>query len=264
MSDTIEAPKSPEREAAELRKLELEINKLGIETNSLLIDQQLKQEELREKAAKADLARHDADYRQISLAEKRRAEELMKIQDHYMFHHFFDGPVNEKSVYGCLNTMNAWHRQHPDSAWEITINSPGGSVIDGMHLFDQLVTYSKRGGGNHEITITVRGYAASMGGILLQAADIRRIGRESYLMIHEISAGAGGKIGEIKDDVKWYEKVCERIVDIFVTRAAEAKANNPDKIKGITAATFKKSWERHDWWLDSDDALKHGFVDAIG
>ena len=263
MSDTTTTEiKSPEREAMELEKMEVEIAGLKIDQALKVLDQDIKAAELREKLAKALEAEHDATYRGIVVAEKSRSEELLKIQDHFVFHHLFDEPVDRKSVFACLNTMNMWHRQYPESDWHIEMNSPGGSVIAGMHLFDQITAYSKRGGGNHKITMTVRGYAASMAGILLQAADVRRIGPEAFLMIHEISAGTGGKIGEIKDDVKWYEKLCERVVDIFVNRSQEAAKDNP-AIKGITKAAFKKSWERIDWWVDSAESLRLGFVDEI-
>lgn len=243
------APKSPALEAAEIAKLEAEAASLKVEA--------VKNQAIALKES------HQAAISGITLEERRRVEQLTLVQDHYVFHHAFDGVVGEASVYGCLNTMHAWHRLYPGSDWSITINSPGGSVIHGMHLFDQIVAYSKRGGGEHKITITVRGYAASMAGILLQAADVRRIGPESFLMIHEISSVTGGKIGDMKDDMKWYEKVCERIVDVFVKRAKEAAENNP-VVKGITPAVFKKGWERTDWWIDSEESLRLGFVDEIG
>jgi ATP-dependent protease ClpP protease subunit len=92
-----------------------------------------------------------------------------------------------------------------------------------------------------------------MAGILLQSGDHRWIGRQSYLMIHEISAGAGGKIGELKDSVEFFDAICKRVVSIFVDRS-EGKC---------TKARFVKGWTRTDWWLMSEDAHKLGFVDEI-
>jgi ATP-dependent protease ClpP protease subunit len=240
-------PKSPEREAAEIAKLQAE-------TNELLLQQELRKVEIRHQLAEAVGEEHRAAVAAISRAERERTEELTKVQDHYVYHHFFDGVVGEKNVYLALNTLNAWHRTAPDSNWDITINSPGGSVIDGMHLFDAITAYSKRGGGNHHITMTVRGYAASMAGILLQSADTRLIGPESYLMVHEVSSWAQGKINEIKDEVKFLDKISERVTNLFVDRS-EGK---------ITKDEFTRLWERKDWWLDSKEALERGFVDNIG
>jgi len=253
IADNVES-KSPEREAAEIEKLRLESKKLALEIEELSIQQGLRKAEARRAIAEAREAEAEASLRELSLKDKQRIEDLTRIQDHYVFHHFFDGSVNEKNVFNALNTMNAWHRLHPESEWEITINSPGGSVIDGMHLFDQITAYSLRGGGAHKITITVRGHAASMAGILLQAADVRRIGPESYLMVHEVSSWAQGKINEIKDEVRFLEKISDRVANLFVTRSNGK----------ITREEFDRLWERKDWWLDSEEALARGFVDEIG
>lgn len=215
--------------------------------------------ETREAAAKAEAA-------ELYLRGQQRKEKLELIADHYVHHHFFNGPVDDRSVFAALNAMAAWDRISPGKLNEdgtvaeegcpmnLTVNSPGGGLIDGMHLFDQIASYSLRGGGTHKVTITVRGYAASMGGILLQAADVRLIGRESYLMVHEISAGTVGSIGSIKDDVKWYEKACQRIENIFVERSGGK----------IGLEEFQRRWSRHDWWVDSAEAVELGFVDGLG
>lgn len=230
------------------------IAKLKAEEEELKFQQQLRQAEIAKTLAEAQREEHEAAVAGIIRKERERIEDLTVVSDHYMFHHLFEGSVGSISVNVCLQTMNAWHRLHKDSAWTITINSPGGSVTEGMHLFDAITAYSKRGGGSHEITMVVRGYAASMAGILLQAVDKRVIGPESYLLIHEVSAAAIGKVGEMKDDMKWYEKICERIATIFVQRS-EGK---------ISKAKFKTNWTRKDWWLSSDEALALGFVDEIG
>lgn len=230
------------------------IAKLEAETEELRRQALLRDAEIRGTVAEALKEEHQAGIAQIQLRERQRMDELTAVADIYYFHHFFDGPVSEKSVYGCLNTLNAWDRLYPESSWDITMNSPGGSVIDGMHLFDALTAFSRRRGGTHHITMTVRGYAASMGAILLQAVDRRVIGPESYLLVHEISAGASGKIGELKDDIKWYDKICDRVANLFVERSGGK----------ITAQKFKDNWERKDWWLDSEESLELGFVDAIG
>jgi len=238
---------SPEHEAALIAKLRAEEEELKSQ-------QELRKAEIAKVLAEAKREEHEAAVAAISRKERERIEELTAVADHYVFHHNFDGPVGSNSVAVALQTINAWHRLHPDSKWTITMNSPGGSVIEGMHLFDALTAYSKRGGGTHEITMVVRGYALSMAAILLQAVDKRVIGPESYLLIHEVSAAAMGKIGEMKDDMKWYEKICERISTIFVQRSNGK----------ISKTKFKSNWTRKDWWLSSDEALALGFVDEIG
>jgi ATP-dependent protease ClpP protease subunit len=137
---------------------------------------------------------------------------------------------------------------------EIRINSPGGSVIHGMSLVDQLTQYSLRGGGTHKVTITVRGFAASMAAIILQTADVRRMGSEAYLLVHEPSGVAEGSTGDLKDMVKWFDLMGNRIAQLFVSRANGK----------ISLDEFQALWTRRDVWLDSEEALSYGFVDVIG
>ncbi len=209
--------------------------------------------EARKLRAEAAAAEAEARLAAIKLAKAEEDEAARQVSDDHLRVYRFAGPVTADSASKCVAKLAQWHRLDPDCDIEIVFNSPGGSVIDGMALFDQIVALSKRGGGSHHITTGAQGYAASMAGILLQAGDTRWIGRQSYLMIHEISAGTGGKIGEIKDDVKFYDAICARVVFIFVDRSGGK----------CSKARFVKGWQRTDWWLLSDEALKMGFVDEV-
>jgi ATP-dependent protease ClpP protease subunit len=227
-------------------KLAAEIVKLEAEAQSALAQARLHVANAREAEAKAEKA-------EITLIGEREMERIRANSDYHQRLYQFDGGVSEASVNKCMMQLRNWDRLDPECDMEVIFNSPGGGVISGMALFDLIVRLSKRGGGRHHITVGAQGYAASMGGILLQAGDTRWIGRQSYLMIHEISAGTGGKIGEMKDDVKFYDAICARVVDIFVERS-EGK---------ISKRKFIDSWQRQDWWLLSDEALKLGFVDEV-
>jgi ATP-dependent Clp protease protease subunit len=148
-----------------------------------------------------------------------------------------------------MERLAYWSRTEPGCAIELIFTSPGGSVIDGMALFDFIQQLRRAG---HFITTRALGWAASMAGILLQAGDKRVMAKESYVLIHEISTGAVGKIGEIEDEVKFVKKIQGRILDIFAARA------------NVKREYFAKHWKRQDWWLDSDEALKIGIIDEVG
>lgn len=212
-------------------------------------------------SAEADKARAEAAERaaiaaraELDAADRKRTADNDARDDERNHVFRFESVVNPNSTATCIKTLRRWHREDRTAPIEIVFMSPGGDVISGMALFDEITSLSEHGGGSHRITTTIRGYAASMAGILLQSGDERVGGAESYLMIHEISAGTGGKIGEIKDEVKFYDRICARVVDIFVSRAGGK----------ITKASFIKRWTRQDWWLDSTEALKCGFIDKIG
>ncbi|MFH1104112.1 MAG: ATP-dependent Clp protease proteolytic subunit [Actinomycetota bacterium] len=160
----------------------------------------------------------------------------------------FNGYVNESSVKCAINRLTEWHRVYPGQPIEIIFTSGGGSVVDGMALFDFILDLRAQG---HRITTSTLGVAASMAGILLQAGDVRTMGREAWLMIHEASFHAEGKIGEVEDTVEWIKKVQERVLQIFASRST------------MSVDEIREKWGRRNWWIDSDEALRLGLVDAL-
>lgn len=203
--------------------------------------------------AEAIVAEADAAKATIELAKAQEAEAARRCGDDHCRVYRFHEAVSQASVDKCTAALRRWHRLDPECDIEVVFNSPGGGVIAGMALFDELNRLSLRGGGTHHLTIGVAGYAASMAGILVQAGDHRWLGAQSYFMIHEVSAGTGGKIGDMQDDVKFYKAICDRVVNIFVDRAGGK----------ISKRTFVSKWQRQDWWMLSGDALKYGFVDEL-
>ena len=215
--------------------------------NADLIIKELEAEGLRatarETLAKALKAEAEGEAYSIELEKKRESRQAEKANDHYFRIYHFSQPVSEKSVEACMDRLTLWDRIDPECPIEVVFNSPGGSVVDGMALFDFLREMSRKG---HHVTTTAMGIAASMAGILLQAGDTRRIGNEAWVLIHQASFAA------------WVKKVQERILDIFAEKCATSGAEKP-----YTRAQLKKNWERKDWWLSSGECLKHGVVDEV-
>lgn len=211
--------------------------------------------ELREAEAKAITAEHAAQYNgdnatQIRLRTLDIERQHKWEQAHDLYHRVYNfvGSTSAANVQTCIEQLNVFRRTSPGQPIEIIFHSPGGSVIDGMALFDHIQLLRSEG---HVITTTAIGMAASMAGILLQAGDIRVMNREAYLLIHEVSFGAGGKIGEVEDEVAFVKKIQDRVVSIFANRSK------------LTKAQVRTKWRRKDWWLDSDEALALGLIDKI-
>lgn len=198
--------------------------------------------------AEAQIARAQAVASEIQMRDLRRKEAEILANNKYHHVYAFNDAVAENSVGACISQLNVWSRNDPGCDIEVIFNSPGGSVTQGMALYDYLQTLRRKG---HRITTVAMGMAASMAGILLQAGDVRAIGAESYVLIHEISTGAIGKIGEIEDTVTFVKMIQKRVLDIFAARSCK------------TVAYFAKHWLRKDWWLSSDECLKLGIVDEI-
>lgn len=134
---------------------------------------------------------------------------------------------------------------------ELVLNSPGGSVFAGWRLFGHLRWLSDVKG--HEITTVVSGMAASMGGVLAQAGDVRLIDAGSSIMIHEASSIAWGSAYELRDTAEHLTKIGEQIRDLYVSRS-----------NGKTSVElFDQKWDRRDWWIEALEALERGFADRI-
>jgi ATP-dependent Clp protease protease subunit len=193
---------------------------------------------------------------EIQRAKVEREESFARVSD--LFNHVFtlDDVINELSVKVCINTLTAWVRQTPPgerASITLYINSPGGEIIAGFALIDFLLDLRSQG---HKITTIALGMAASMGGVLLQAGDVRVMGANSVLLIHEGSMMALGSYAEIEDKVTLMKLFHERILTLYEARA---KPINPK----TTKAFLVKNWKRRDWWLSGEEALKLGLCDQV-
>lgn len=238
---------SPALEAAFLKKLEAETAALHAEAAVHARDAEVKAAEARKQEAYA-LAQ------EVSTRASERSEQLTLAGDYFHRVYHFNDQVDDRSVDHLLSQLWSWHRIDKHCDMTIIMDSPGGSVVDGMHALDDLVALSRRGGGTHHITMKVRGYAASMAGILLQAVDERVMGARSSLLIHQVSGLAAGSYGELKDRMKWLDQLTETVIDIFMDRV-DGKISREDFIKG---------WERTDWWVPADESVRLGFADRLG
>lgn len=215
--------------------------------------------ELRFEEANSVIAELQAAEQAIQYEKAKEAERERKAANKFHHVHAFESDVNDVSVRAAIAQLDLWRRTDPGSEVTLRFYSPGGDVIAGMYLFDYLERLKREG---HHLLTEAYGYAASMAGILLQVGHERLMGRESYILIHEIAFSVRGKVGEVEDEMEFVKKISDRVLNIFATRAKEAgvarTATHP-----LTKTQFASRWKRKDWWLSSDEALKYGVVDRI-
>lgn len=229
------------------------------EKEKLIAEAERARAEARKISAEAEKAENEAA---ISFINREREEEKRNREKHaddYVDHTYrFLSQVSEQSVTSCIAKLDAWHREDPTCSMTIIFDSPGGTVIPGFHLFDHIL--GLRSEGHHIITMT-RGYAASMGGILLQAGDERVMGRNAHLMIHEVSFGAQGKIGDVEDWVEFAKLLWNRALDIFAERCAGADSETATK--RLSRRSLESRSRRKNWWVSAENALSYGLVDRV-
>jgi ATP-dependent protease ClpP protease subunit len=203
---------------------------------------------LRRAAAELRKAVADADKAELELATARRRDAESRSEAAHDLSYTFYDEVNEVSVRAAMATLAAWSRREPAADLRIVLNSPGGRVLDGLALVDFLTGLRHAG---HHLRIEVLGRAASMGGVVLQAADERVMGANAFLLVHEVSGGAEGRSSELGDRVEFYEQMERRIVALLSARSS------------LTERQIRSRWTRKDWWLGAEEAVAVGLADAV-
>jgi ATP-dependent Clp protease protease subunit len=219
--------------------------------------QELKALELRK--AKAETVKAELEAKAEALrfrSEKRSVRKQLESDGWHRGQFVFNGTIDRMNCQDMASSLERYHRVHPSKPITLTIQSEGGSVLDGWALYDTLRTLSAQG---HLVTTRVRGYAASMGAVVFQAGDVRVMGRESHLMLHEVSAGAFGKLHEIKDQAKFIERLNQRIFNVIAERANGSQGEHAH-----TGEALYRWAKAKDRWLNAETCVERGFADAIG
>ncbi|MCZ2109515.1 MAG: Clp protease ClpP [Dehalococcoidia bacterium] len=190
----------------------------------------------------------EARLAEIELAVMRDKERDRTVQPGKIRHLYVNDSISGRSVDMWIDALQHWERRDPGQPIEITINSPGGSVLDGLALFDVILRLRRKG---HPVTTRGTGLIASMATILLQAGDERILDANSWFMIHEVSSGARGTVSEIEEQQAFTKRLNDRLMDILLERSTLTK-------RQIQARTKKR-----DEWLSAEEAVKLGFADRV-
>jgi ATP-dependent protease ClpP protease subunit len=200
-------------------------------------------------AAETRVARLHFQREKLSLKQLTDGRAFMLAADIENRIYRFDAEFDQESCHECYQYLSRWARMDITKPVEIMITSGGGDAWHGMALFDQILAL--RAQGLH-VTITVRGTAASMAAILLQAADERIMGPSSFLLVHKASIVIGGTLDQIADTKVWLDITQSRVTDIFVERT------------GKTRRQVNGWFERKDSSFSPEAALEAGLIDRIG
>ena len=136
--------------------------------------------------------------------------------------------------------------QDPDKDIQLYINSPGGSVTDGMAIYDTM-QYIKC-----DVSTICIGLAASMGAFLLSSGTKgKRIALpNAEIMIHQPSAGTQGQVTDMAIHLKRLETIKKKINEIMA-------GNTGKSVEQITA-----DCER-DNFMSAEEAKEYGLIDKV-
>lgn len=141
-----------------------------------------------------------------------------------------------------------------DESKDITmyINSPGGSVIDGLAIYDTMQFIKP------DVRTIVVGMAASMGSILLSggAKGKRAALPNAEIMIHQPSGGSKGMASDMEIAWKHMERCKEKLTKYLVKNSGR-NPENPDDYNKVLADMDR------DYWMSAEEALEYGLIDKI-
>lgn len=134
----------------------------------------------------------------------------------------------------------------PNRDVQMFINSPGGSVIPGLGIYDTMQYIEP------EVATICTGMAASMAAVLLAAGEKgkRTALHHSRVMIHQPMGGMQGQVSDMEISYNLIKELQKELYDILVHHT------------GKPYKTIEKDCDR-DYWMKSDEALKYGLVDEV-
>ena len=129
---------------------------------------------------------------------------------------------------------------------QMFINSPGGSVIAGLGMYDTMQYVSP------DIATICTGLAASMGAVLLAAgAEGKRSALpHSRVMIHQPLGGMQGQVTDMEISYKLIKKMQKELYDILANHTGQPY----DKIE--------EDCERDNWMI-APEAKEYGLIDEV-
>ena len=158
----------------------------------------------------------------------------------------FIGTAIDDDVANIINAQLLYLNSTGSEDISLFINSPGGSVIDGLSIYD-IMNFVKP-----DVATYCVGMCASMAGVLLSsgAKGKRYSLPNGEIMLHQLSGGSYGMYADMKIAVEHASRLHEKLIKIL------AENTNKD------TETIRKDIDR-DNWFDAENALNYSLIDKI-
>lgn len=156
------------------------------------------------------------------------------------------GQVNTEMAYNITAQIKKLEYLDDKAPITMLINSPGGSVVDGLAIYDMMREVKC------PIVTIGNGFQASMGSILLAGGDTRKMMKNSMLLVHQIMGGAQGGTQHTDFEISGARmaELHERLKSIYV------------EFTGLNHKFWDIVGER-DTELSADEAKKIGFIHDV-
>lgn len=129
----------------------------------------------------------------------------------------------------------------------LSVNSPGGSVFDGLAIYNALKNVRNKG---VHIKGRVMGIAASAASFVIMAANEIEMPENAMMMVHYASGLAWGNAEEMRDTADILDKIDASIVGIYTARTGKSE----EDVRALLAA---------ETYLTAAEAKAKGFADTV-
>ena len=159
---------------------------------------------------------------------------------------FMGVPVNDYVANVIQAQLLFLESADPKRDVQMFINSPGGSVIDGLGIYDTMQYISP------DVATICTGLAASMGAVLLAAGQKgkRSCLTHSHIMIHQPSGGASGQVSDIEINYRLIKRMQKNLYEILAEHT------------GQTFEAIERDSNR-DNWMSGEEAKAYGLIDEV-
>jgi ATP-dependent Clp endopeptidase proteolytic subunit ClpP len=139
---------------------------------------------------------------------------------------------------------NAINDAGPLDSIEVRINCPGGSLYEGMAIYNILKAHPA------SVHTAVDGIAASMGSVVLLAGDTREVPKNAFVMIHDPSIVTAGVESDLLKAISILSKGKQAIIDTY----AERTGQSPESLAKMMS---------EETWMNGEEAVAKGFATSL-
>jgi ATP-dependent protease ClpP protease subunit len=183
-------------------------------------------------------------------AEKQRAQLGIEARSWYRISNAADSDEAEVMLY---DEVGGWFGATADQFiadlrgitapnLRVRVNSPGGSVFEGIAIANALRSHPA------QVTVQVDGIAASIASVIAMAGDRIEMAPNTMLMIHDASGVCMGNASDMEEMAELLDLISDNIADAYAARA------------GGTRDEWRARMRAETWYLP-EDAVTAGLAD---
>lgn len=127
---------------------------------------------------------------------------------------------------------------------DLHINSPGGSVSDGIAIFNAFKRLKA------EVTVYVDGLAASIASVIAQCGDKRVMAEGALMMIHDPSTFVWGNAADMRKEADVLDVHKETLMTVYLN----AGFSDKEELGRLMSA---------ETWMTGEEAVENGLADEV-